>query len=161
MSTLGSTQSRPAMFDVLAGGFILATIDLVYACSMWAWLRDVAPERLLQYIASGAIGQAAFAGGVATALLGAALHYFIAIAMVLAYYLASGRYRALVHHPVRYGLPYGLLLWGVMTWVVVPLSQAQPSSKPVMLAVVTNFLMHLLFGVICAWFSRRAHGLRH
>jgi predicted cobalt transporter CbtA len=29
-----------------------------------------------------------------------------------------------------------------------------------MLAFVTNFLMHLLFGVICAWFSRRADGLR-
>jgi hypothetical protein len=47
-----------------------------------------------------------------------------------------------------------------MTYVVVPLSQAQTSAKPVMLAFVTNFLMHLLFGVICAWFARRANGLR-
>jgi predicted cobalt transporter CbtA len=47
-----------------------------------------------------------------------------------------------------------------MTHVVVPLSQAQPSAKPLMLAVVTNFLMHLLLGVLCAWFARRAHGLK-
>ena len=83
-----------------------------------------------------------------------------AIVMVLVYYLVSGRYRKLIQHPVLYGLPYGLVLWGVMTYVVVPLSQAQVASKPLMLAVVTNFLMHLVFGVICAWFSRRAHGLR-
>jgi hypothetical protein len=160
MSTLGSTHSRPAAFHVLAGGFTLATLDLIYACSFWAWLRHVSPVRVLQYIASGALGKASFEGGIATALVGAAFHYFIAIMMVLAYYLVSKRYRTLLQHPVLYGLPYGLLLWGVMTHVVVPLSQAQPSAKPVMLAVVTNFLMHLLFGVICAWFSRRAHGLR-
>ncbi|KQY55139.1 hypothetical protein [Lysobacter sp. Root494] len=153
-------HSRPAAFYVVAGGFTLATLDLIYACSFWAWLRHVSPMRLLQYIASGALGEAAFDGGIGTALLGAGFHYFIATIMVLAYYLASRRYRALVQYPVRYGLPYGLLLWGVMTYVVVPLSQAQTSAKPVMLAFVTNFLMHLLFGVICAGFSRRAHGLR-
>lgn len=160
MSAPGTRQFRPAALQVLAGGFILATLDLIYACSFWAWLRHVSPMRLLQYIASGAIGNAAFDGGMATALLGAGLHYFIATIMVLAYYLASRSHRGLVRHPVRYGLPYGLLLWVVMTHVVVPLSQAQSSAKPLMLAVVTNFLMHLLFGVICAWFARRAHGLR-
>jgi hypothetical protein len=160
MSIAGTTHSRAAAFHVLAGGFTLATLDLIYACSFWAWLRHVSPMRLLQYIASGAIGRAAFDGGIATAMLGAGLHYFIATMMVLAYYLASRRFHALVQHPLRYGLPYGLLLWGVMTHVVVPLSLAQPSAKPLMLAAVTNFLMHLLFGVVCAWFSHRAHGLR-
>ena len=160
MSTLGTTHSRPALFHVVAGGFTLATLDLIYACSIWAWLRHVSPTRLLQFIASGALGEAAFNGGFATALIGAGFHYFIATVMVLVYYLASRRYRALVQYPVRYGVPYGLLLWGVMTYVVVPLSQAQTSAKPLMLAFVSNFLMHLLFGVICAWFSRRAQEMR-
>jgi hypothetical protein len=160
MFTPGTAHSRPAAFHVLAGGFTLATLDLIYACSIWAWLRHVSPARVLQYIASGAIGDAAFAGGIATAMLGAGLHYFIATMMVWTYYLASRRFHVLVAYPLHYGLPYGLLLWGLMTHVVVPLSLAQPSAKPLMLAVATNFLMHLLFGVICAWFSRRAHGLR-
>lgn len=159
MSTLAHPR-RPAAFHVIAGGLTLATLDLVYACSFWAWLRHVPPERVLQYIASGALGQASFEGGMGTALLGAFFHYFIATMMVLAYYLASSRYRSLIRHPMRYGLPYGLLLWVVMTHVVVPLSLAQPSAKPLMLAMVTNFLMHLVFGVICASFSRRAHGFR-
>lgn len=160
MATFGSAHSRSPLLQVLAGGFTLATLDLVYACSIWAWLRHVSPVRVLQFIASGALGDAAFEGGYASALLGAGFHYFIATMMVLTYYLVSRRYRTLVQHPVRYGLPYGLLLWGVMTYVVVPLSQAHPAAKPLMLAFVTNFLMHLLFGVICAWFARRAHGLR-
>lgn len=149
----------PVAFNVVAGGFVVATLDLVYACSFWAMLRHVPPAHVMQYIASGALGQAAFAGGMATALIGAGFHYFIATMMVLAYTLASGRYRELIRHPVRYGLPYGLLLWGVMTHVVVPLSHAQPSARPLLLAVVTNFQMHLLLGILCAWFARRAHGL--
>jgi hypothetical protein len=96
MSIAGTTHSRAAAFHVLAGGFTLATLDLIYACSFWAWLRHVSPMRLLQYIASGAIGRAAFDGGIATAMLGAGLHYFIATMMVLAYYLASRRFHALV-----------------------------------------------------------------
>lgn len=160
MATFGSTRSRSPLLQVLAGGITLATLDLIYACSIWAWLKHVPPTHVLQFIASGALGDAAFEGGNATALLGAGFHYFIATLMVLSYYLVSRRYRALMQHPVRYGLPFGLLLWGVMTYVVVPLSLAQPSAKPLMLAFVTNFLMHLLFGVICAWFARRAHGLR-
>ena len=160
MSTFESPRHRSAALQILAGGITLATLDLVYACSFWAWLRHVSPMRLLQFIASGALGDAAFQGGMATALAGAGFHYFIAICMVLAYYLASGRLRFLIEHPVRYGLPYGLLLWGVMTYVVVPLSLAQPSAKPIPLGYWTNFLTHLLFGVICAWFARRAHAVR-
>ncbi|MFC5569989.1 hypothetical protein ACFPN1_07960 [Lysobacter yangpyeongensis] len=160
MSTLTATPPRSAAAQIIAGGFTLATLDLIYACSFWAWLRHVSPVYLLQYIASGALGQAAFEGGIATALLGAGFHYFTATMMVLAYYLASGRYRALLQHPVLYGVPYGLLLWVVMTWVVVPLSRAQVAAKPLMLAFITNLLMHLLFGVICVWFARRAHGAR-
>jgi hypothetical protein len=157
MSSPGAV--RPVAFNVVAGGFMVATLDLVYACSFWAMLRHVPPAYVMQYIASGALGKAAFEGGMATAAAGAAFHYFIATMMVLAYTLASSRYRELVRHPLRYGLPYGLLLWGVMTYVVVPLSQAQPSARPLLLAVATNFLMHLLLGVICAWFARRAHAL--
>jgi uncharacterized membrane protein YagU involved in acid resistance len=160
MATFGSARSRSPLLQVFVGGITLATLDLVYACSIWAWLRDVPPVRVLQFIASGALGDAAFVGGYATALLGVGLHYFIATIMALTYYLVSRRHRALVRYPVRYGLPYGLLLWGVMTYVVVPLSQAHPAAKPMLLPFVTNLLMHLLFGVICAWFARRAQGLR-
>lgn len=160
MSTIDAVQARPAFRMVIAGGITLATVDLIYACSFWAWLRHVPPVRVLQYIASGALGEASFQGGLATALAGAAFHYFIAIMMVLAYFLASGRYRSLLRRPVLYGIPYGFVLWVVMTHVVVPLSRAEPSAKPVLLAVVCNFLMHLLFGVICVWFARKAHGFR-
>jgi hypothetical protein len=101
-------------------------------------------------------GKAAFEDGAGSAMLGAACHYFIATMMVSAYYLASGRMRGLIEHPVRYGLLYGLVLYGVMTYVVVPLSNAPQPTKVYLPWMVASIIMHAVFGVICAWFARKA-----
>lgn len=144
----------------MLGGIALGTLDLAFAFSFWKALRDVAPERILQSIAAGIQGKAAFEGGAGSALLGAACHYFIAVMFVLAYYLASGHVRTLVTHPVRHGLPYGLLLYGVMTCVVVPLSNAPQPTKVYLPWVVASIIMHAVFGVICACSARWAHQAR-
>ena len=156
MTTTFASPRRSPWFYILLGGIALGTLDLIFACSFWAALRDVAPERILQSIAAGVQGKAAFDGGASSAMLGAACHYFIAILMVLAYYLVSGRARALIESPVRYGLPYGLLLYGVMTYVAVPLSNAPQPTKVYLPWVVASIIMHAVFGVICAWFARWA-----
>jgi hypothetical protein len=64
--------------------------------------------------------------------------------------------RGLIEHPVRYGLFYGLVLYGVMTYVVVPLSNAPQPTKVYLPWMVASIIMHAVFGVICAWFARKA-----
>lgn len=145
--------------DVLAGGLALGALDLLFAFTFWGALRGVAPGRILQSIAAGVQGAAAFEGGASSAMLGLVCHFFIATMMVLAYTLASGRKRVLAEQPVRHGLLYGLLLYVVMTHVVVPLSNAPQSAKVYLPWVVASIAMHAVFGVMCAWFARRAHGL--
>jgi hypothetical protein len=156
MTTTFATRDRSPLAVVLLGGFVLGTLDLVFAFSFWGALRGVAPDRILQSIAAGMQGKAAFDGGASSAVLGAACHYFIATMMVLAYYVASGWMRRLGAHPLRYGLPYGLLLYAVMTYVVVPLSNAPQPTKVYLPWMVASIIMHAVFGVICAWFARRA-----
>lgn len=156
MTTTFATRDRSPLAVVLFGAFILGTLDLVFAFSFWGALRGVAPERILQSIAAGMQGKAAFDGGASSAVLGAACHYFIATMMVLAYYVASGWMRGLGEHPLRYGLPYGLLLYAVMTYLVVPLSNAPQPTKVYLPWMVASIIMHAVFGVICAWFAHRA-----
>lgn len=158
MNAISAPARRSAWLHIAAGGLAMGTLDLVFACLFWGLLRGVAPERILQSIAAGLQGPAAFQGGGASAVLGAACHYGIATSMVLAYYLASARHRALVLQPVRHGLAYGLLLYAVMTWIVVPLSNAPPANAypPWVLASIA---MHMVLGVVCAWYARRARGL--
>lgn len=156
-TTFARTSAVLPTLRILTAGLTVGTLDLIFAFSFWA-LRDVSPVRILQSIAAGVQGTAAFAGGASSALLGAACHYLIATVMVLAYYLAGRRVATLLEHPVRYGLPYGLLLYAAMTWIAVPLSNAPVSQSPDAAWMVASLAMHLVLGMVCARFARHAHG---
>ncbi|GAB3386755.1 hypothetical protein [Lysobacter fragariae] len=157
---LAGRRVTPPWQYVLMGGLALGTFDLIFACSFWGALFDVPPIRILQSIAAGVQGDAARQGGIPSAVLGAACHYFIATVMVATYYLASGRWTALVAQPLRHGLAYGAWLYVAMTWIVVPLSNAPQPSKTYLPWTVASILMHLVFGMMCAWFARAARRVR-
>jgi len=82
--------------------------------------------RLLQFVASGMLGQEAFQGGTATAALGLALHFVIAFTLVAIFYLAGRKVLVLQEHAVASGILYGLAVYAVMNLVVLPLSAAKP-----------------------------------
>jgi uncharacterized membrane protein YagU involved in acid resistance len=141
---------------VIAGGLLAGALDILYACLFWALKADVAPTRIFQSVAAGLLGEATYAGGAATAALGLALHFFIACTMAVTYYLAARRWPVLVRRPVPLGIAYGLLLYVVMNYVVVPLSAAGPgSSDPTWIALTVA--VHAFFvGLPIAWFASRA-----
>ena len=82
--------------------------------------------RLLQFVASGVLGQEAFRGGAATAALGLALHFLIAFTLVAVFYFAGRKLPFLQQHAVVSGILYGLAVYAVMNLVVLPLSAARP-----------------------------------
>ncbi|MES2098468.1 MAG: hypothetical protein V4569_01480 [Pseudomonadota bacterium] len=142
---------------VFVGGLIAAALDIVFACSYWALRRDVPVQRVLQSVAAGLRGPASFSGGIATAALGLLLHVLIALGMAYAYYFAAKAWPALWHQPWLGGLGYGLLLYAVMTFVVVPLSAAAPSSTRDPLWTALSVAAHvLLVGWPIAFAARRA-----
>ena len=145
------TPARALLFGTITVG----VLDILDALLFFGF-RGVAPIRIFQSIASGLLGRAAFDGGLPTAMLGGLLHFFIAFAIVTVYYLASQWLPRLSHHPLRYGLLYGLLVYGIMTWVVVPLSAAA-SGPPPPAVLVNGLLIHALgVGLPSALFARAA-----
>jgi len=143
---------------VLAGGFVAGALDIGYACLFWAVKRGVPAQRIFQSVAAGLLGKSAYAGGWGTAALGLALHFFIASSMALTYYLVARRQPVLLRHPLACGAAYGLLLYVIMNFVVVPLSAASAGSKDP-LWVALSVAVHLLFiGIPIALFARLAAG---
>jgi hypothetical protein len=69
------------------------------------------------------------AGGWATALLGLATHFGIAICMAAVFVSAARHWPALIARPVLWGLVYGFGLYVAMNYVVAPLSAAHPSGR--------------------------------
>lgn len=140
---------------LLLAAIVVAALDMGLATSFWAF-HGVPVVRVLQSVASGLLGMAAFGGGRAAALLGLLLHVLIACMMVLAYDLVSLRLRWLVRSPWLAGPLYGGLLYLIMTRLVVPLSAA-PHTTASTAWTVASVLSHvLLVGLPCAWFVRAA-----
>ena len=129
---------------VVVAGVVAAGIDLTYALVFYG-ARGIPPGRIPQSIASGLLGPASFKGGIATILLGIALQFLIGICIAAVYYLASRKLPILLQQAALCGIAYGAAVYCVMHYVVLPLSAA-PKGQPAIIAMVTDFVVHL-FGV--------------
>lgn len=106
---------------VLYGGLVAGALDLAYAL-VANGMRGIEPVRLLQSISSGLLGTAAYDHGAASASLGVLLHFLIMFVIAWIYYVASRRLPLLKQRPIVPGLLYGVAVYVVMNFVVLPLS---------------------------------------
>jgi uncharacterized membrane protein YagU involved in acid resistance len=150
-------RRNQAAFAILVGGGIAATCDIVYAI-VYSWLRaNVPPITILQSVASGLLGQRAYEGGAATATLGLCLHYAMAFVIAAIFWFASRRLAFMTRRVVLAGMAYGICVYAVMNFVVIPLSAfpTQMTYTPVRVAI--NVVAHmLLFGLPIALAARVA-----
>jgi hypothetical protein len=58
-----ATRRPGAWLLVLAGGIVAGTLDILYACAFRAVKLGVPARRILQSVAAGLLGEAAFEGG--------------------------------------------------------------------------------------------------
>lgn len=152
------SSDRARVLRALAiGALVVGGLDGLDALIFFG-LRGVAPGRIFQSIASGLLGRGAFQGGLSTITLGVALHFLIALIIVIVYYLVSRRFRMLTDYPVWCGVAYGIVVYAVMNLVVIPLSAAARGS-PSLPVVLNGLAIHALgVGVPAALAARRAQG---
>jgi hypothetical protein len=135
---------------------VLDGLDAVVFFHLWA---GVAPGRIFQGIAAGMLGRtAAIQGGTATVVLGALLHFVVAFGIVTVFVTASRWLRVLTARPIISGIVYGLIAYGVMNYVVIPLSAIGPRTAPTPVPVLVNgLLIHILgVGLPTAFIARTA-----
>jgi hypothetical protein len=127
------------------GGLIAGTLDIL-AAFVTTGFRGRGPDVVLHFIASGLLGPNAFRGGFVTAALGLACHYAIAFGSAAAYYAASRLMPILIKRAVICGLLFGIPVYIVTNYVIVPLSKighvatGPPSSMAIGLAVLMVFV---------------------
>src|SRR5215475_15541744 len=88
---------------ILLGGLVAGVLDAIDGVVAFG-LKGLNPIQVLQYIASGLLGPSAFSGGLATAALGAVLHFVIAFVVAAVYVAASRWLIALKIKPLLFGL---------------------------------------------------------
>lgn len=145
---------------ILWGGLIAGILDATYAMVL-TLLRGGSVDRLWQFVASGLIGrEAALGGGLPTAMLGITIHFFIALSAAAVYVTASRFLPILLKQPIPCGLFFGVCVYAVMNYVVIPLSRIRPG--PFRLSnLIGGLLIHMLgIGLPIAFSARRSLGDR-
>ena len=137
------SQASRNVMAILLAGIIAATCDMIFACTFNGLRSGVSPERVMQSIASGWLGRAAFDGGAGAAALGFASHYGILIIAAALYYLALARSQWMRGNVVLCGALYGVCIYAFMHLVVLPLSNA-PQFKSSWVGMCSDFAMHVL-----------------
>jgi uncharacterized membrane protein YagU involved in acid resistance len=117
--------NRSAIRGILTGAVIAGVLDATFAVIVdVVILRAFSLLGVLQWIASGLLGKAAFEGGLATAALGVAIHFALAAVFAAFYYAVSTRIGALRTQAVTFGVTYGAAIWLLMDLVILPRSGA-------------------------------------
>lgn len=129
---------------ILPGGLIAGILDISYACINSYVQRGTPPSRILQSVASGALGARAFTGGAKTAALGLGFHFLIALTAAAVYYGLSRFIRVMVTQPFICGPLFGLGVYGFMNFVVLPLSAIPFKISFALPNLIGGLLIHML-----------------
>lgn len=110
------TDQRHALAAAI---LVSGTLDILSAFAFSA-MAGVTPGQVLRYVASGPFGDGMRQGGTGAAALGLAVHYALMTVMVTAYFLIAGRVEAARRLWPVAGALYGIAIYLVMYWIVVP-----------------------------------------
>jgi hypothetical protein len=137
-----SSSPLAALGIISLAGITCGVLDITCTLTLNK-LKGTDPIRMLQAIASGALGQKSFAGGRSTAALGLGIHFFIAVITAAVYYAASRPLSFLIEYAVLCGLLYGIVVHLFMSFIILPLSSLQRPFS------VKAFLIQLVIHMFC------------
>jgi uncharacterized membrane protein YagU involved in acid resistance len=123
-------------------GLTCGVLDITAAFVTWA-PRGVTPTRILQGIASGVLGPRSFSGGKETAAIGLGFHFLIAFSAATVFYMASRKLLWMTRQPILAGVLYGVAIYLVMYWIVMPLSNFRKgpfSWSATVIAIITHMI---------------------
>ena len=144
---------------IIVGTAIAGTLDIL-AAFVFAGAAGMSPARVLQFVASGPLGDRALTSPSYIAA-GLIVHYAIMAVMVTVYMIVAPRITLTLRQPIVAGAAYGLLLWFVMYWVVRPMRWATLPHPTDPKAIAGQLFCHvILVGIPIALVAARHFGGR-
>jgi uncharacterized membrane protein YagU involved in acid resistance len=84
-----------------------------------------------------------------------ALHFVIATGAAAVFYLASRKWMFLVEQPIVAGLLYGIPVYLVMNFIILPLSQVAQRPQPMSARIINLVILMFCIGLPIALIVRR------
>jgi uncharacterized membrane protein YagU involved in acid resistance len=148
------TNARTLINVSLLAGLVAAVVEMIFVLPI-QYRLGASPGLVFQSIASGALGRKAFDEGALAISLGICVHVLISLVSAAVFALTAMRWRILLRRPVVSGMLYGVLVYLVMSFVVIPLSAIGLSIPKSFGLFFMSFSVHIFaFGLpislVCA-----------
>lgn len=140
---------------ILKTGFIVGSFDMLLAFANAWWSAGISPMRVLQFIASGLLGENAFRPSYGIVLLGLVIHFFIAFFWTVLFFIIYHHYKRIVRPPFLQGFFYGLFIWFVMNVLVLPLTNVPTSDFQWFGAIKGMVILIIAIGLPLVYFARK------
>lgn len=141
--------------QILKTTLIAGCLDITAACLQAWFTKSITPDIVLKYIASGVFGKAAFSGGTGFLLFGLFIHFIIAFACTLIYFLAYPKLKLLHKNILLSALFVAVIAWAVTTRLIVPLSKIASAPFNLTKALIAIAILYCCIGLPVCFFAKR------
>jgi hypothetical protein len=150
-----SHTTKPLLKTIAWVGLLAGSLDILSAF-VQAWLaRGTSPVIVLQYIASGAVGKAAFAGGWEMALLGLLFHFIIAYSFTALFFMVYPSIKFFAKNIALTAIIYGIFIYIAMDVVVLRFTRVPPGTFHLDKALIATAILIVAIGLPVAYFARK------
>jgi hypothetical protein len=147
--------SKPLLKTIAWVGLLAGSLDILSACVQAYLVRGTSPVVVLQYIASGAFGKAAFSGGWLMPLLGLLFHFIIAYSFTAFFFLIYSSVRFLSKNILVTAVLYGIFIYIVMDVLVLRLTRVPPITFHWDKALIATAILIVAIGLPVSFFARK------
>jgi uncharacterized membrane protein YagU involved in acid resistance len=147
------TKQSGFFWTALKSGLIVGVLDAI-AASLNAYLASgFTPDRVFRFVASGAFGQSAYTGGSSMVWIGLLFHFIVAMGWTLLFFIAFPKLKPLQANKFLVGMAYGMFIWIMMNFVVIPLSAIGPRPFQLTGTLIMIMIHMTVIGIPISFFA--------
>lgn len=151
----------PSAKTILKAALLVGTLDITAACTQ-VYLRtgQSSIKPVLLFVASGLLGKAAYNNGDTMMLVGLLVHYCVATAFTIFFFLTLAKTDFAKQQRLLTGILYGAFVWVVMNLLVLPLTAASPLKRTTSSIAIGAGILMLCIGIPLAFLANRKNELK-
>ncbi|MCB0687920.1 MAG: hypothetical protein KDC53_15395 [Saprospiraceae bacterium] len=134
---------------------IAGVLDLSAASLQVFIMKSLTPDILLEYIASGLFGQAAFEGKPFHMFVGLLVHFFIVFCCVTIYFLLYPKLHLQRWRFYLTGVGIAIIAWIVTTQVIIPFSLIPHAPFHLGRSLLAILILYACIGIPIGYFAEK------
>jgi len=153
--TMTSTQNSGGVLrTIVMMGLIVGTLDITSAFISFAIQTGKNPVTVLRFIAAAAFGKEGLPD-TAMIVWGLVFHYIIAFSWTILFFTIYPRLLFMQRNRIVTGILYGVVIWLVMNFIVLPLTKLPPLPFRPLQAFIGVSILIIAIGLPLAFMTHR------